>query len=413
MALLGIIDVDAFTQTCYHVVLQVWATVPSPVRVLIRPKDLLAYLIFRTSYSRVLRLGYSVQSFLTRVLRRPLPPPAYLQSVLGFLEPRFAQLSQVTGLIYLVNVGISGLSLIDLQIRPGLDKLFTKIAYTAYAGYFCNELRRFILPRWFPKLAEDKRRIYIVDRSSTVVIWTVTSILILDLVSQFFKVPLSSSLALGGVGGVAVGLAAKDVVSNFMGGIMLLLTEPFTPGDMITFLFQGVWIIGKVERVGWYQTRVRNRDTRPVYVPNAFFVSTMVTNMDRITHRKFEADFMIQLDSFEHVEPLLEDIKVSLQLFPKLDLLSPFRAHLVGVGEDGLKVNVLCYFATKSLDEFLDLQQRAYVEVSRCIEIRGLTWAFPRRTIDVRPRELGSLMVEGMVEDAMSRQGAAATRKPR
>jgi len=274
-------NLDAITAAGYNAALNVWAEVPTPLRVLMRPRDLLAYLIFRTCYSRALRLGYLLQTLLSRLLKKDIPPPAYLQTVLGFLEPRFAQLSRLTGLIYLVNVSISAIGLIDLNIRPGLDRLFTKLAYTAYAGYFLNEVRRFVTPRWFPKLAEDKRRAYIVDRSASVFFWTITIVLLLDQISTFFNVPLSSSLALGGVGGVAIGLASKDVVSNFVGGLMLLITEPFTPGDFITFLYQGQWMIGKVERVGWYQTRIRNRDTRPVYVPNAFFVNTMVTNMDR------------------------------------------------------------------------------------------------------------------------------------
>jgi small-conductance mechanosensitive channel len=40
---------------------------------------------------------------------------------------------------------------------------------------------------------------------------------------------------------------------------------------------------GRVERVGWYQTRLRGRDTRPTYVPNNVFVQHLVTNMDRIS----------------------------------------------------------------------------------------------------------------------------------
>ena len=75
---------------------------------------------------------------------------------------------------------------------------------------------------------------------------------------------------------------------------MLLFTEPFTPGDMVSFTTRGTHYEGKVERVGWYQTRLRGKDTRPTYVPNSVFVDTMVTNMDRITHRRFEATFSLR-----------------------------------------------------------------------------------------------------------------------
>jgi MscS family membrane protein len=109
------------------------------------------------------------------------------------------------------------------------------------------------------------------------------------MVSTFLKVPLSSTLAFGGVGGLAIGLSARDIVANFLGGMLLLFNEPFTPGDMVTFRTGSVEFIGRVERVGWGQTRIRGRDTRPTYIPNSHFVQTAVTNMERITHRKFEA----------------------------------------------------------------------------------------------------------------------------
>ncbi|RYY68405.1 mechanosensitive ion channel [archaeon] len=52
---------------------------------------------------------------------------------------------------------------------------------------------------------------------------------------------------------------------------------------------------GRVERVGWGQTRIRGKDTRPTYIPNSHFVQTAVTNQERITHRKFETTVKIRL----------------------------------------------------------------------------------------------------------------------
>jgi hypothetical protein len=73
-------------------------------------------------------------------------------------------------------------------------------------------------------------------------------------------------------------IAAED--HGLRGGIGVLNAFPCVPPQ--------------VERVGWYQTRLRGKDTRPTYVPNSVFVETMVTNMDRITHRRFEANFGIR-----------------------------------------------------------------------------------------------------------------------
>lgn len=76
---------------------------------------------------------------------------------------------------------------------------------------------------------------YFLNRSTSVVIWIVGVLIVCEMFSTFFRVPLSSTLAFGGVGGLAIGLSARDIAANFLGGMLLLFNEPFTPGDMVTF----------------------------------------------------------------------------------------------------------------------------------------------------------------------------------
>lgn len=73
------------------------------------------------------------------------------------------------------------------------------------------------------------------------------------------------------------------------------------------------------------------------------------------------------------VSEVLQGIKAALKDVPNVDLLSPFRVHLVDFTETGLKITVVCYFATKSFDEFLYLQQLALLEVTRVVQSAGAT----------------------------------------
>lgn len=190
------------------------------------------------------------------------------------------------------------------------------------------------------------------------IIWIIGGLIACEMVSTYLKVPLSSTLAFGGVGGLAIGLSARDLAANFLGGMLLLFNEPFTPGDMVSFKMGNNELIGKVERVGWGQTRIRGRDTRPTYVPNSHFVQTPVTNMERITHRKFESIVPIRFQDHAVMPDVINKIKEKLRTIPKLDVLSmPFRVSFVKVGSYCLDIEITCYFATKSIDEFLTLQQ--------------------------------------------------------
>ena len=84
---------------------------------------------------------------------------------------------------------------------------------------------------------------------------------------------VSGLLAFGGVGGLAVGFAAKDLLANFFfGGLMIHLDRPFTIGDWISSTDRE--IEGVVENIGWRLTIIRAFDKRPIYIPNSLFTDS-------------------------------------------------------------------------------------------------------------------------------------------
>lgn len=71
---------------------------------------------------------------------------------------------------------------------------------------------------------------------------------------------LSGLLTFGGIGGIAVGMAGKDVLSNFFSGIMLYFDRPFSIGDWIRSPDRN--IEGTVAEIGWRITRINTFDHR-------------------------------------------------------------------------------------------------------------------------------------------------------
>lgn len=95
---------------------------------------------------------------------------------------------------------------------------------------------------------------------------------------------ISGILAFGGIGGIAIGFAAKDLLANFFGGLMIYLDRPFAVGDWIRSPDRE--IEGTVEEIGWRQTTIRTFDKRPLYVPNSTFANVAVENPSRMSHRR-------------------------------------------------------------------------------------------------------------------------------
>jgi small-conductance mechanosensitive channel len=266
-------------------------SIPSPIKALtaaIYPFHLSVYLFFQYYSSSVLLFFYRLQLLLWKLFAVPAPYP-WDSSILGFVEERCSLFSKLIGFNYMVKISCLLLSQVGFRIASDFPSLLSRLSYMLFFVHFLDQFKSYFLKSYFPSVSENRRQNYIVNRSLSFAIWVIGGLTGLEMVSSFLKVPLSSTLAFGGVGGLVLGLSARDTAANFLGGLLLLFNEPFTPGDMVTFkTSSNTEFVGRVERVGWCQTRIRGRDTTPTYIPNSHFIQTAVTNMERITHRKYE-----------------------------------------------------------------------------------------------------------------------------
>lgn len=88
-----------------------------------------------------------------------------------------------------------------------------------------------------------------------------------------------------GISSVAIGFAFRDILQNFLAGILLLLTQPFRVGDQIAAdAYEGT-----VEDIQTRATFIRTYDGRRVVIPNAVFTDTVVVNT-AFEHRRLEFD---------------------------------------------------------------------------------------------------------------------------
>ena len=99
----------------------------------------------------------------------------------------------------------------------------------------------------------------------------------------------ADALATLGIGGVAIGFAFKDILQNFLAGILILLTEPFSMDDQIIF---GDYE-GTVEHIETRATTIRTYDGRRVVIPNAELFTNAVTVNTAYDRRRLQYDIGI------------------------------------------------------------------------------------------------------------------------
>ncbi|MCA2465381.1 MULTISPECIES: mechanosensitive ion channel family protein, partial [Vibrio] len=130
-------------------------------------------------------------------------------------------------------------------------------------------------------------------------------------IMQAFGLSLSGLLTFGGVGGLIVGLAAKDLLSNFFGGLMIYFDRPFKVGDWIRSPDRQ--IEGTVERIGWRMTSIRTFDKRPLYVPNSVFSNIVVENPSRMLNRRIYEVVGLRYDDADKVPEIITAVREMLK----------------------------------------------------------------------------------------------------
>lgn len=204
----------------------------------------------------------------------------------------------------------------------------------------------------------------------------ITSVLV-GLQSLGFSI--SGVLAFGGIGGIAVGFAAKDLLANFFGGLMVYLDRPFSVGDWIRS--PDKQIEGTVEHIGWRLTCIRTFDKRPLYVPNAVFTQITVENPSRMTNRRINETVGVRYDDMGEVAGIVDDIKAMLRAHPEIDQEQTLIANLVRFGPSSLDIMVYTLTKTTAWVHFHAVKQDVMLKIADIIAAHGAEIAFPTQTL--------------------------------
>ena len=198
-------------------------------------------------------------------------------------------------------------------------------------------------------------------------------------VLQTMGYSISGVLAFGGIGGIAVGFAAKDLLSNFFGGLMVYLDRPFAVGDWIRS--PDKQIEGTVESIGWRQTRIRTFDSRPLYVPNATFSQIAVENPSRMLNRRIYETIGIRYDDAGVLRAVVEDVRALMEQHEDLDHDKIIMVNFNAFGASSLDFFVYAYTKTTVWKEFHDVKQKVLLQIMDIIAAHGADIAYPTSTI--------------------------------
>ena len=209
---------------------------------------------------------------------------------------------------------------------------------------------------------------------------TVFVITVLFILSSF-GVNLTGLLAFGGMGGIAVGFAAKDFVSNLIGGLVIYLDKPFKVGDWIRSPDKS--IEGTVKKIGWRITVVITFDKRPLYIPNGTFLTISIENPSRMTNRRIKEVVGVRYDDIKQVATISKNIKDMLNKHQEIDTDQTIIVNLNSFGESTLDILVYTFTKTTNWIKYHEVKEDVMLKIANIIDELGAEIAFPTQTIHI------------------------------
>ncbi len=218
------------------------------------------------------------------------------------------------------------------------------------------------------------------------VIRTVLMIMVVLTVFQNLGVALTSFIAVLGAATLAAGLAFQGSLSNFAGGVLILLFRPFSVGD---FIDTGA-TMGTVVDIKILYTALNTLDNKRVLIPNGGLANTSVTNFSVNPTRRVDLVYGVSYaDDIDAVKALLE------RLVSENELILQDPAPMIGVlehGDSAIKVAVRVWVKREN---FLTVTFSLNETVKKAFDENGISIPFPQRDVHlyqhsgVQPAEPG------------------------
>lgn len=225
------------------------------------------------------------------------------------------------------------------------------------------------------EIGMDRGKIDMIGKMGTMVILFIILLLLLEVSGR----SVNTLIAFGGVGGLALAFASQELIANFFGGLMIYVTRPFSIGDWISLPERS--LEGHVEEIGWYMTRIRNFDKRPVYIPNSIFSKLVVITPSRMSHRRFKEILGIRYEDLGAVKDIMKDIKKMLDHHHDIDHNLHTLVHFHAIGNYSLDILIEAYLIRVDTIGYAELREDLFFKIIEIITKHKAELANPTTNI--------------------------------
>jgi len=205
-----------------------------------------------------------------------------------------------------------------------------------------------------------------------IILWSLGFLLIIS--NLGFNV---SSLVAGlGIGGVAIALAAQNILGDLFSSFAIYFDKPFKVGDFIVVNGKNK---GTVERIGIKTTRLRALEGEELIISNRELTSANIQNFKKMEERRvafslgvtYNTDNVILKKIPSLIEGVIKDIKNA-----RFD-----RAHFRSFADSALTFDIVYYITSEDYAKFMDINQELNLKLKEIFEKEKIAFAYPTQTV--------------------------------
>ncbi|MDH3269724.1 MAG: mechanosensitive ion channel family protein [Gemmatimonadota bacterium] len=257
------------------------------------------------------------------------------------------------------------------------------IALVIQAGFWSSQA----LSSWLAHRSEEKADVdpselmtlNMIGIGLRLALWSMVVLLALENVG----VDVTALIAGLGIGGVAVALAAQNILGDLFASISIAFDKPFLIGDFVTV---GDFM-GNVEAIGVKTTRVRSLSGEQVVFSNTDLLDSRIRNYGRMYQRRVVLQIGVTYQTpREALRAIPGIIREAIEARPE-DQVRFDRSHLASYGDFAITFESVYFVLAPEYALHMDIKQDVYLRIHEAFDERGIEFAYPTQTLFVERGE--------------------------
>ncbi len=228
-----------------------------------------------------------------------------------------------------------------------------------------------VLKKYTDRDNEPVGAIKLIGEIAKALLWFVGALLVLSNLG----VNITSLIAGLGIGGLAIALALKNILSDLFSSFAIHFDKPFVVGDYIIIGDKA----GTVEKIGIKSTRLKVARGEELIISNQELTNAQVLNFKKMQERRIAFAFGVTYKTKQ--EQLVKIPNIIKETVSKVDGARFDRAHFKKISDSSLDFEVVYYITTPGYSKYMDIQQEINLKIHELFEKEKIEFAYPTQTL--------------------------------